>query len=282
MIGFQKNCLAVCSARGVGQRNHDVGASGIAQPRWCHQRMQLPVGGIGNYATNPKSKDVYGGFRKNGGTPSHHPFLDGIFPTKNQPFWGTPMAIETSSCVFLSPWELVALGHQARDHWWRYSHPSWTRSRCPVISEGQSLGPMIFTHRKKYTFIILYQPEKSVATDLEYLDVDSWRIAPVPGHLCAWWPPRQGQQYLPHWSPLDLSSALMENDGESWGASHSGVCLETSASCIPNRKGWQGLTQSRRWRCTISIQFTHRSQAASSASEELVDCHLNLRGGWLI
>ena len=31
-----------------------------------------------------------GRFYFNGGTPSHHPFLDGLFPNKNQPFLDTP------------------------------------------------------------------------------------------------------------------------------------------------------------------------------------------------
>ena len=30
-----------------------------------------------------------------GGVPINHPFLDGIFPNKNHPFWGTTMTIET-------------------------------------------------------------------------------------------------------------------------------------------------------------------------------------------
>ena len=32
---------------------------------------------------------------QNGGTPSHHPFIDGIFPYKPSSYWGTPMAMET-------------------------------------------------------------------------------------------------------------------------------------------------------------------------------------------
>ena len=31
----------------------------------------------------------------NGGTPSHHPFLDGFFPNKNQPIKGVPPLMET-------------------------------------------------------------------------------------------------------------------------------------------------------------------------------------------
>ena len=33
----------------------------------------------------------YGGFLSHRGTPSHHPFLGGIFPNKNHPFWGSPI-----------------------------------------------------------------------------------------------------------------------------------------------------------------------------------------------
>jgi hypothetical protein len=33
---------------------------------------------------------IYGGFLKWGGTPSHHPFIDG-FSLINNPFWGTPI-----------------------------------------------------------------------------------------------------------------------------------------------------------------------------------------------
>ena len=35
---------------------------------------------------------------RHGGTPSYHPFLDGIFPHKNHSFLGTPMAMETPIC----------------------------------------------------------------------------------------------------------------------------------------------------------------------------------------
>ena len=38
---------------------------------------------------------ICGGFLSHRATPVHHPFLDGIFPHKNQPFSGTPMAMET-------------------------------------------------------------------------------------------------------------------------------------------------------------------------------------------
>ena len=34
----------------------------------------------------------------NGGTPSHHPFLDGILPHKPSSYGGTPMAMETLMC----------------------------------------------------------------------------------------------------------------------------------------------------------------------------------------
>ena len=33
----------------------------------------------------------HGGFHGHGGTPSHHPFLNGIFHEINQPFWGSPI-----------------------------------------------------------------------------------------------------------------------------------------------------------------------------------------------
>ena len=36
-----------------------------------------------------------------GGTPSHHPFLFGIFHEINQAFWWSPMTMETSICVGL-------------------------------------------------------------------------------------------------------------------------------------------------------------------------------------
>ena len=39
--------------------------------------------------------DGYMGVSWNRDTPSHHPFLDGIFPEINQPFWGSPMTMET-------------------------------------------------------------------------------------------------------------------------------------------------------------------------------------------
>ena len=35
-------------------------------------------------------RNINGGFLSHRGTPSHHPNFSGIFPKKNQPFWGTP------------------------------------------------------------------------------------------------------------------------------------------------------------------------------------------------
>ena len=40
----------------------------------------------------------YGGFLSPGGTPSHHPFLDGIFPYNPSSYGGTPIVIETPIC----------------------------------------------------------------------------------------------------------------------------------------------------------------------------------------
>ena len=34
---------------------------------------------------------ITGGGQMAGGTPSHHPFLDGMFPNKNHPFWESPI-----------------------------------------------------------------------------------------------------------------------------------------------------------------------------------------------
>ena len=33
---------------------------------------------------------IYGGFNSHGGSPSHHPFLDGILHEINHPVWGSP------------------------------------------------------------------------------------------------------------------------------------------------------------------------------------------------
>ena len=35
----------------------------------------------------------------NRGTPSHHPFLDGIFPHKPSSYWGTPMTMDTPNWI---------------------------------------------------------------------------------------------------------------------------------------------------------------------------------------
>ena len=40
----------------------------------------------------------FGGFHKFGGTPSHHPFVDGIFQCKPSSYWGTPF-METHICL---------------------------------------------------------------------------------------------------------------------------------------------------------------------------------------
>ena len=39
-----------------------------------------------------------GGFHSHGGTPSHHPFLDGIFPYKPSSYGGSPMTMESPIC----------------------------------------------------------------------------------------------------------------------------------------------------------------------------------------
>ena len=40
-----------------------------------------------------------------GVTPSHHPFVDGIFPNKNHLFWGTPMTLETPKGTQILLWD---------------------------------------------------------------------------------------------------------------------------------------------------------------------------------
>ena len=45
----------------------------------------------------------YGGFRKFGGTPSHHPFQIGIVHEINKPFWGTLMTMETPHLAKRNP-----------------------------------------------------------------------------------------------------------------------------------------------------------------------------------
>ena len=52
---------------------------------------------VGRSLVNKNSdiiRHLYGGFLSHRGTPSHHPFLDGIFPYKPTSYWGTPMTME--------------------------------------------------------------------------------------------------------------------------------------------------------------------------------------------
>ena len=37
----------------------------------------------------------------NGGTPVHHPFLDGISPYKPSSYWDTPMTMETPIYIYI-------------------------------------------------------------------------------------------------------------------------------------------------------------------------------------
>ena len=86
---------------------------------------------VGQGPRDQSSKN--GGFPSHRGTPSHHPFLDGIFPNKNHSIWGTPMkwkpplwvrdsewwngfCIPTSDGVFKLP---------TRQEWWSllFHHP---------------------------------------------------------------------------------------------------------------------------------------------------------------
>ena len=39
---------------------------------------------------NANQQHSYGGFLSHRGTPSHHPFLDGIFHETNHPYWDPP------------------------------------------------------------------------------------------------------------------------------------------------------------------------------------------------
>ena len=55
---------------------------------------------IFKFATCNELPEGHMGGSINGGTPSHHPFLDGIFPNKNQPFFGgPPMTMEIPICI---------------------------------------------------------------------------------------------------------------------------------------------------------------------------------------
>ena len=53
-----------------------------------------------------KHKDIvphgYRGFHSHWGTPSYHPFLDGIFHNTNQPFWGYPYFRKPPNAKYMS------------------------------------------------------------------------------------------------------------------------------------------------------------------------------------
>ena len=72
----------------------------------------------------------------NRGTPSHHLFLDGIFPNKNHPFWGTPMTMETSTSD-------AAMTAHLLEFFLRITEGSWyigdIFDRCRACDEPQEL-----------------------------------------------------------------------------------------------------------------------------------------------
>ena len=202
------------------------------------------------------------------------------------------------SLVLESCWGPHVLGHQARDHWWQYSHPSWTRSRSPAKKEGQSLGsPMIFTHDfhpwfspiSYNTFLNPYQidQEKCGHHGSRHPETPSVIQLGKMAGTC----PRPSLCLMATTAGPTVSTTLVT-------CSFSWIChqpwrmkaeeqatleyaSERSASSlkIPHRKG-QTLCKRHQYDGDAPfLHNSHRSQAASSASEELVDCHLNLRAG---
>ena len=64
----------------------------LTQGYWTESLDQLPfLGKSSDFLKNSEMRSS-----TNGGTPSHHPFLDGIFPYKPSSYCGTPMAMETT------------------------------------------------------------------------------------------------------------------------------------------------------------------------------------------
>ena len=82
----------------------------------------------------------YGGFLSHRGTPSHHPFLDGIFPNING---YTPMTIESYSCQALRKMGrclLLLAGAQLGCGIFRHSqHPNYAAKDTFIIHQEQSL-----------------------------------------------------------------------------------------------------------------------------------------------
>ena len=71
----------------------------------------------------------------NRGTPSHHPFLDGIFHIISQPFWGSPMTMETITCCFTSVVEIPFLSGMAA---WPSNASGDARASCATSQSGPS------------------------------------------------------------------------------------------------------------------------------------------------
>ena len=93
---------------------------------------------------------LHGGFLKRGGTPSHHPFPDGIFPLKHHPASGC-----TPSCSTKSTEASRLSGSAAGSHGFNTSWP-WTRCQLHLhwVMEDWCDGQKACPHAKIYIIYI--------------------------------------------------------------------------------------------------------------------------------
>ena len=92
-----------------------------------------------------------GGFLQNMGTPSHHPFLDGIFRYKPSSYWASPMTSWTPPCGpaaqiqdfckvrdCRSPQPCTNQSHQ--------SEPFFVGRRSPLMLSNSQVGLVVLNH----------------------------------------------------------------------------------------------------------------------------------------
>ena len=120
------NCPLTTSARprlGSARASGDVAGSDHYA---CHSRRCWADVDLRQLGTGNQSICGHMVVSANRGTPSHHPFLDGIFPTKNHPFRGTPM---TSG---KAPYHCYS--------WERLGDESWPGNGSSVYHHGYTMG----------------------------------------------------------------------------------------------------------------------------------------------
>ena len=109
------------------------------------------------------------GFHSHGGTPSHHPFIDAIFPNKNHPAMGVPSWLWKPPCGLYHPYPHP--GHcdcsprkffQASENLGLASFLRSNKKKRPFRSEAKLLNsPFAIENCPFILFILDFTPKKS-------------------------------------------------------------------------------------------------------------------------